>query len=257
MLKISTLWSCEHIRSHVISRLKYATIDPFRRLELALECNVSEWLLVSYDTICRREDSLSATEGMLLGWDRFAAICRIREQLARGAIAPPPGSYEYLKQLSDPAVITARSAQSPDPDIVCYPAVGDFEVGIGPQLPTIPDVPRPRESLVPEVDRVSHDLPDSETVGTVETTAGPPGQGIGIKLGQPNCSSQPTQALSGDNQVANSAGIHNTASLTAKAKKKKQKDTQSSQRSILALFKELPPTDKGLGTQSFIRSGTR
>lgn len=55
----------------------------------------------AYDQLCRRRAPLTAEEGERLGWARFAAICRIREELVGGYTRPPPGHYLYLEEFSD------------------------------------------------------------------------------------------------------------------------------------------------------------
>jgi len=50
----------------------------------------------SYDRICRAEESLSADEGRRLGWERFAAVCAIRERFARGELVALDGCHDYL-----------------------------------------------------------------------------------------------------------------------------------------------------------------
>ncbi|KAG8956042.1 hypothetical protein FRC00_005196 [Tulasnella sp. 408] len=57
--------------------------DPEIAFELADECNVKEWLHPAYARLCARRAPLTAKEGQILGFERFAALCRIREEALR------------------------------------------------------------------------------------------------------------------------------------------------------------------------------
>ncbi|KAG8854193.1 hypothetical protein FRB96_007749 [Tulasnella sp. 330] len=103
ILKLATLWSFNATRAYAISLFdtKFTDEDCFNRLERAFACAVPKWVRPAYDAICRRPQSLSANEGRRLGWDRYAAICRIREDLARGTLRVPRGCHEYLMDFSE------------------------------------------------------------------------------------------------------------------------------------------------------------
>lgn len=91
-------------------------------------CAVPQWVRPAYDAICRRPESLSPDEGRRLGWDRYAAICRIREDLARGTLIVPVGNYDYLVALSKhSAARDAMNESEHSPSIA--PATGDTPDG--------------------------------------------------------------------------------------------------------------------------------
>ncbi|KAG8944117.1 hypothetical protein FRC04_002155 [Tulasnella sp. 424] len=53
--------------------------DPLDRIQLADQCGLSEWLYPAYAKLCARDASLTAEEGRRLGFERYAALSRIRE----------------------------------------------------------------------------------------------------------------------------------------------------------------------------------
>lgn len=87
-LHLSTMWGFKSVREYAIKEISTrfsdpATTDPFDRLELADKCDVSQWRLPEYLKICRRKDPITMDEGMRLGWKRFVALSRVREQAPR------------------------------------------------------------------------------------------------------------------------------------------------------------------------------
>ncbi|KAG8869223.1 hypothetical protein FRB97_001468, partial [Tulasnella sp. 331] len=103
VLRLTTLWSFTTMRAYAIAVFdtKIAEEDPFNRLERAFAYAVPKWVQPAYDAICRRPESLSADEGRRLGWERYAAICHIREDLARGTLDVPVGDYSHLMEFSE------------------------------------------------------------------------------------------------------------------------------------------------------------
>ncbi|KAG8869081.1 hypothetical protein FRB97_001627, partial [Tulasnella sp. 331] len=103
ILKLATLWSFSATRAYAISVFDTTLMeeDSFDRLERAFACDVPKWVRPAYDAICRRWESLSADEGRRLGWERYAAICRIREYMARRTLDIPQGYYHYLADFSE------------------------------------------------------------------------------------------------------------------------------------------------------------
>lgn len=49
------------------------------RIDLSISCGIDKWLHPAYDTLCVRNDPITAEEGSRLGHERSAAIWRIRE----------------------------------------------------------------------------------------------------------------------------------------------------------------------------------
>jgi len=57
-------------------------VDMWEVLKTATECRDSAWLAPTFQRICTRDEPLSAEEATVLGPDRFAAVCRVRERSA-------------------------------------------------------------------------------------------------------------------------------------------------------------------------------
>lgn len=81
-LHLATMWAFEDVRSYVINKLdaQLKTTNLFERIRIADKCRVEKWLHSAYKALCDREEPLSAAEGEFLGFQRMAAICRIREK---------------------------------------------------------------------------------------------------------------------------------------------------------------------------------
>ncbi|KAG8994305.1 hypothetical protein FRB94_009961 [Tulasnella sp. JGI-2019a] len=79
------------VREYAISRMESQFIysDAVSRIELAIECDIPQWLHPAYNFLCMRDAPITAEEGRRLGHERSAAIWRIRE-LYRAA---PHGEY--------------------------------------------------------------------------------------------------------------------------------------------------------------------
>ncbi|KAG8987646.1 hypothetical protein FRB94_001606 [Tulasnella sp. JGI-2019a] len=92
--------------------------------------------------MCRRPEPITANEGRQLGWDRYAAICCIREQLACGTLDAPTGDYEYLSDFSEDAPIL-RPSSAKSASILS------------------PTISTSRSSLADETEPVSQDEPNS------------------------------------------------------------------------------------------------
>ena len=83
-LKLATEWSFDNVRDYAINQIEQQCHgrNAFARLAIADGFNVEEWKLPAYVAICKRKESLTAKEGRQLGFERFSALCRIREKLA-------------------------------------------------------------------------------------------------------------------------------------------------------------------------------
>ncbi|KAG8883139.1 hypothetical protein FRB98_003284 [Tulasnella sp. 332] len=80
-LHIATKWGFDTVRNHIIKRIErqYPNQDTLDRFELAIKCRVPKWLHPVYNTLCTREERITADEGRRLGFERLTAICEIRE----------------------------------------------------------------------------------------------------------------------------------------------------------------------------------
>ncbi|KIO22958.1 hypothetical protein M407DRAFT_27526 [Tulasnella calospora MUT 4182] len=84
-LKLATAWNFDQVRQFIIQELDFVAVDPFDRIRIADECRVPEWLRPALARLCARKSDLTAAEGRALGYERFAAICRIREMEKLGS----------------------------------------------------------------------------------------------------------------------------------------------------------------------------
>ncbi|KAG8921495.1 hypothetical protein FRC01_000220 [Tulasnella sp. 417] len=79
-LQLATVWGFETLRKFIIDHLDSLLDDPLSRIELADQCGVKEWLHPAYAKLCAQGTPLTVKEGRVLGLERFAALCRIREE---------------------------------------------------------------------------------------------------------------------------------------------------------------------------------
>ncbi|KAG8944116.1 hypothetical protein FRC04_002154 [Tulasnella sp. 424] len=79
-LQLATKWGFKTLRKFIIEHLDSLLNEPLSRIELADQCNVKEWLHPAYAKLCAQETPLTVNEGKVLGLERFAALCRIREE---------------------------------------------------------------------------------------------------------------------------------------------------------------------------------
>lgn len=79
-LQLATKWGFETLRKFIIDHLDSILNEPLSRIELADQCNVKEWLHPAYAKLCAQGTPLTVKEGKVLGLERFAALCRMREE---------------------------------------------------------------------------------------------------------------------------------------------------------------------------------
>lgn len=79
-LRLATMWGFKSLREYIIGYLDSHLADPLIRIKVADNCDVKEWLHPAYAKLCARKTPLTKTEGRVLGIERFAALCRIREE---------------------------------------------------------------------------------------------------------------------------------------------------------------------------------
>ncbi|KAG8967799.1 hypothetical protein FRC05_001895 [Tulasnella sp. 425] len=77
--EIATLWGFEQLRAYIIKTMDSIAQDPSERILVADQCGLTEWLYPAYAKLCARDASLTAEEGRRLGFERLAALSRIRE----------------------------------------------------------------------------------------------------------------------------------------------------------------------------------
>ncbi|KAG9022360.1 hypothetical protein FS837_006425, partial [Tulasnella sp. UAMH 9824] len=86
-LQLATTWGFATLRKFIIEHLDSLLNDPLGRIELADQCDIKEWLHPAYAKLCAQGTPLTVKEGRVLGLERFAALCRIREEgMKRGGL---------------------------------------------------------------------------------------------------------------------------------------------------------------------------
>ncbi|KIO22961.1 hypothetical protein M407DRAFT_27529 [Tulasnella calospora MUT 4182] len=78
-LQIATLWRFEQLRAYIIMSMDSIASDPFDRIQVADDCGLTDWLYPAYARLCARDASLTIEEGRRIGFERFAALGKIRE----------------------------------------------------------------------------------------------------------------------------------------------------------------------------------
>ncbi|KAG9002101.1 hypothetical protein FRB93_011874 [Tulasnella sp. JGI-2019a] len=86
-LHLSTMWVFDSLRTYAIAEISsyHPNQCPFDRIDLAMRCQVAQWLFPSYESICTRWEPLTTEEMMRLGFERLTAIARIREAICRSS----------------------------------------------------------------------------------------------------------------------------------------------------------------------------
>ncbi|KIO16899.1 hypothetical protein M407DRAFT_33456 [Tulasnella calospora MUT 4182] len=83
-LHLSTMWEFEDIRARLIKDMSQTIgnggIEPLDRVEVAIQCRVTDWLHPAYQELCERADGVTTDEAKRLGMDRLAAIYRVRDR---------------------------------------------------------------------------------------------------------------------------------------------------------------------------------
>ncbi|KIO16895.1 hypothetical protein M407DRAFT_33451 [Tulasnella calospora MUT 4182] len=85
-LQIATLWRFEQLRAYIIMNIDSMAWDPFDRIQVADDCGLTDWLHPAYARLCARDASLTIEEGRRIGFERFAALVKIREDDFKSAI---------------------------------------------------------------------------------------------------------------------------------------------------------------------------
>ncbi|KAG8921497.1 hypothetical protein FRC01_000222 [Tulasnella sp. 417] len=79
-LQLATVWRFETLRKFIIDHLDSVLHYPVSRIFVADCCGVKDWLHPAYAKLCAQDTPLTVKQGRLLGLERFAALCRIREE---------------------------------------------------------------------------------------------------------------------------------------------------------------------------------
>ncbi|KAG8914526.1 hypothetical protein FRC01_004025 [Tulasnella sp. 417] len=84
--QIASLWRFEQLRAYILKNMDSLAQDPFDRIQVANECGLTEWLHPAYAKLCARDNSFSVEEGRRIGFERFAALVKIREDDFKNSI---------------------------------------------------------------------------------------------------------------------------------------------------------------------------
>ncbi|KAG8912964.1 hypothetical protein FRC01_004811 [Tulasnella sp. 417] len=83
-LHLATMWEFEDVRARLIKDMSHIInqggIEPLDRIEVSIQCRVSDWLHPAYEELCDREEGVTNDEAKRLGLDRLAAIYRVRDR---------------------------------------------------------------------------------------------------------------------------------------------------------------------------------
>ncbi|KAG8921499.1 hypothetical protein FRC01_000224, partial [Tulasnella sp. 417] len=85
-LQLATLWRFEQLRAYIIKNMDSMTRDPFTRIQIADAYGLTDWLHPAYAKLCARDASLTFEEGRRIGFERFAALVKIREDDLKNTI---------------------------------------------------------------------------------------------------------------------------------------------------------------------------
>ncbi|KAG9031483.1 hypothetical protein FS837_002973, partial [Tulasnella sp. UAMH 9824] len=83
-LHLATMWEFERVRAKLIKDMSQVIsnggVEPLDRVEVSIQCRVSDWLYPAYQELCDRAEAVTTEEAKRLGMDRLAAIYRVRDR---------------------------------------------------------------------------------------------------------------------------------------------------------------------------------
>ncbi|KAG8913831.1 hypothetical protein FRC00_001491 [Tulasnella sp. 408] len=83
-LHLVTMWEFEDIRTSLVEDMSQIIskggVEPIDRIEVSIQCRVSDWLHPAYQALCDRAEGVTTEEAKRLGMDRLAAIYRVRDR---------------------------------------------------------------------------------------------------------------------------------------------------------------------------------
>lgn len=83
-LHLSTMWEFEEVRATLINSMSQIInnggVEPLDRVDVSIQCRVSDWLHPAYQELCDRTEPLTTEEAKRLGMDRLAAVYRVRDR---------------------------------------------------------------------------------------------------------------------------------------------------------------------------------
>ncbi|KAG9015661.1 hypothetical protein FRB90_004581 [Tulasnella sp. 427] len=117
-LRLATSWGFDSLRLFIIQSIDTLAQDPLARIRMADECGIKEWLHPAYAKLCARKAPLTVEEGLILGFERYTALWRIREEDFKaiaersqweGSFARSPRAEKTSVSTGDPVIVKCKS----------------------------------------------------------------------------------------------------------------------------------------------------
>ncbi|KAG8945156.1 hypothetical protein FRC03_001798 [Tulasnella sp. 419] len=83
ILHLSTMWSYPKLRECAMKEIEKLNPSLKDYILLSRKCDVPKWLELVYNQLCRRDESITVEEGLVLGIEVFTRLCHLRELFIR------------------------------------------------------------------------------------------------------------------------------------------------------------------------------
>jgi hypothetical protein len=90
ILKLSTMWEFTGIRQYAIAQIPKLGISSAERIYLAREYHIQDWLLPGLVAYAQQEDSITAFDVRLLGWEFVLKLLQARERMGNFTFQTSP-----------------------------------------------------------------------------------------------------------------------------------------------------------------------
>ncbi|KAG8933220.1 hypothetical protein FRC01_010371 [Tulasnella sp. 417] len=78
--RLAKMWDFEQLRDYIFKHLDESTSsDPLKRIEIADLLGFDQWIAPALAQLCHRKEYITPMDGVRLGFNRFAEVCRLRE----------------------------------------------------------------------------------------------------------------------------------------------------------------------------------
>ncbi|KAG8913830.1 hypothetical protein FRC00_001490 [Tulasnella sp. 408] len=115
-LHLATMWDFEDLRTRLIKDMSQmiddSGVDPLDRIEVSMQCRVSDWLHPAYQVLCDRTEGVTTEEAKRLGMDRLAAIYRVRDRRHANAVDAAKAAAQNAQNAAQAAAQNAQNAQN-------------------------------------------------------------------------------------------------------------------------------------------------
>jgi hypothetical protein len=81
ILKLSTMWEFTPLRQYALTQIPEFEISSARRINLARDYHIQEWLLPALVGYAQQADAITADDVDLLGWEFVLKLLQAREQM--------------------------------------------------------------------------------------------------------------------------------------------------------------------------------